>query len=125
MIRGFREFLLKNNVFALAVAVIIGGAVGKVVTALAQDILMPVISPLLPTGDWRKAVVTIGPAEVKWGDFAGNVLDFLIISFIVYLITKAIIREKPAAAAPTKSCPRCRETVALDASKCKFCTADI
>ena len=126
MIKGFREFLLKNNVFALAVAVIVGGAVGKVVTSLAQDIIMPVVSPLLPHGDWRKASIMIGPAEVKWGSFVGNVIDFLIIAFIVYLITKAIIKEPPPApAAPTKTCPRCKESVAVDATRCKFCTADI
>jgi large conductance mechanosensitive channel len=123
MIKGFKEFLLKNNVLALAVAVIVGGAVGKVVTALAQDIIMPVISPLLPSGDWRKASIMIGPAEVKWGDFAGNVIDFLIIAFIVYLMTKALLKEAPPA--PSKTCPRCKEAVAVDASKCKFCTSDI
>jgi large conductance mechanosensitive channel len=123
MIRGFKEFLLKNNVLALAIAVIVGGAVGKVVTALAQDIIMPVISPLEPTGDWRKASITIGPAKVLWGDFVGNVIDFVIIAFIVYLITKALIKEPPAA--PTKTCPRCKETVAVDASRCKFCTSEL
>jgi len=126
MIKGFKEFLLKNNVLALAVAVIVGGAVGKVVTSLAADIIMPVISPILPSGDWRKAEAKIGPADLKWGDFLGNVIDFVIIAFIVYLITKALLREKPAPPAPpTKTCPRCRETIALEASKCKFCTADI
>jgi large conductance mechanosensitive channel len=125
MIKGFKEFLLKNNVLALAVAVIVGGAVGKVVTSLAQDIIMPVISPLLPGGDWRKASIMIGPAEVKWGSFVGNVLDFLIIAFVVYMITKALIRERPVEVVPTKTCPRCKEAVAVDASKCKFCTAEI
>jgi large conductance mechanosensitive channel len=125
MIKGFKEFLLKNNVLALAVAVIVGGAVGKVVTSLAQDVIMPVISPALPSGDWRSAKISIGPSELKWGSFLGNVVDFVIIAFIVYLITKALIREKPAPVVPTKVCPRCRETVVLEASKCKFCTADI
>jgi large conductance mechanosensitive channel len=123
MIRGFKEFLLKNNVLALAVAVIVGGAVGKVVTSLAQDIIMPVVSPLLPSGEWRTAQIMIGKAAIKWGSFLGNVVDFLIIAFIVYLLTKALIKEPPPPAA--KTCPRCRETIAVDANKCKFCTADI
>lgn len=123
MIKGFKEFLFKNNVLALAVAVIVGGAVGKVVTSLAQDIIMPVVSPLLPSGEWRTAQIMIGKAAVKWGSFLGNVVDFLIIAFIVYLITKALIKEP--APAPAKTCPRCKESVAVDASKCKFCTADI
>jgi large conductance mechanosensitive channel len=123
MIKGFKEFLLKNNVLALAVAVIVGGAVGKVVTSLAQDIIMPLISPLEPSGDWRKAFVMIGPAKVMWGSFVGSVIDFVIIAFIVYVITKRLIKEP--AAAPTKTCPRCKETVPADASRCKFCTSEI
>jgi large conductance mechanosensitive channel len=123
MIRGFKEFLLKNNVLALAIAVIIGGAVGKVVTSLAQDIIMPAISPALPSGEWRTAQITIGNTAVKWGAFLGNVVDFLIIAFIVYLMTKALIKEvKPE---PTKTCPRCKETLVLQATKCKFCTVDL
>jgi large conductance mechanosensitive channel len=123
VIKGFKEFLFKNNVLALAVAVIVGGAVGKVVTSLAQDIIMPVVSPLLPSGEWRTAQIMIGKAAIKWGSFLGNVVDFLIIAFIVYLLTKALIKEPPPPAA--KTCPRCRETIAVEANKCKFCTADI
>jgi large conductance mechanosensitive channel len=123
MIRGFKDFLLKNNVLALAVAVIVGGAVGKVVTSLAQDIIMPTVSPLLPSGEWRTAQIMIGKAAIKWGSFLGNVIDFLIIAFIVYLMTKALIKEVPPP--PSKTCPRCKESVAVDATKCKFCTSEI
>jgi large conductance mechanosensitive channel len=123
MIRGFKEFLLKNNVLALAVAVIVGGAVGKVVTSLAQDIIMPMVSPMLPSGEWRTAQLTIGKAAIKWGSFLGNTIDFVIIAFIVYLMTKALIKEAPPP--PSKTCVRCKESVAVDATKCKFCTADI
>jgi large conductance mechanosensitive channel len=133
MIRGFKEFLLKNNVLALAVAVIVGGAVGKVVSSLAADILMPLISIVIPSGDWRAAKMvlsrTVGPDgkevvnSVNYGTFAGSVVDFLIIAFVVYVITKSLIKEAPAA--PSKTCPRCKEAVAVDASRCKFCTADI
>jgi large conductance mechanosensitive channel len=126
MIKGFKEFLLKNNVLALAVAVIVGGAVGKVVSSLAADILMPMISMVLPSGDWRAAKLVLGNTAISYGNFFGSVVDFLIIALVVYLITKALIKEAPAAPpAPTKNCPRCKEAIALDATKCKFCTADI
>ena len=134
MIKGFKEFLLKNNVLALAVAVIVGGAVGKVVSSLAADILMPLISMVLPAGDWRKAqwVITPGPAgqpainAMNYGTFFGSVVDFAIIAFVVYMMTKALIKEvPPAPPAPSKNCPRCKEAIAVDATKCKFCTADI
>lgn len=136
MIKGFRDFLLKNNVLALAVAVIVGGAVGKVVSSLAADVIMPLISIVLPHGDWRLAKYilseTVGPDgktavnSLNYGTFFGNIVDFLIISFVVYMITRALLKE-PAAAPPppSKTCPRCKETVALDASRCKFCTSEI
>jgi large conductance mechanosensitive channel len=137
MIKGFKEFLLKNNVLALAVAVIVGGAVGKVVSSLAADILMPLLSPLIGGGgEWRSAKLVLGKSvgadskevinAISYGNFLGNVVDFVIIAFVVYMITKALIKEPPAAPpAPSKNCPRCKEAIAVDATKCKFCTADI
>src|SRR5436853_5566450 len=117
MIKGFKEFLLKNNVLALAIAVIVGGAVGKVVSSLAADLVMPLISVILPSGEWRAAKLVIsrriGPDgkeavnALNYGTFFGNVVDFLIVAFIVYLLTKAVIKEAPAP--PTKACPRCKE----------------
>ena len=75
---------------------------------------------------------TVGPDgkdainAISYGNFFGSVVDFAIIAFVVYMITKALIKEPPAAApAPTKDCPRCKEAIAVDATKCKFCTADI
>jgi large conductance mechanosensitive channel len=136
VIKGFREFLLKNNVLALAVAVIVGGAVGKVVSSLAADIIMPLVSLMMPQGDWRSAKWvlsrTVGPDgkeavnAVNYGTFFGSVIDFLIIAYIVFVITKALLKEAPPPPPPpSKTCPRCKETIAVDASKCKFCTADI
>jgi large conductance mechanosensitive channel len=133
MIKGFREFLLKNNVLALAVAVIVGGAVGKVVSSLVADIIMPLVSLVLPHGEWRSAKYVISTTvgsdgkevvnALNYGTFFGNVVDFLIIALVVYMITKALLKEKPTD--PTKNCPRCKETIAAAATKCKFCTADI
>jgi large conductance mechanosensitive channel len=136
VIKGFKEFLLKNNVLALAIAVIVGGAVGKVVSSLAQDIIMPLLSPMLPSGAWREAKIVLGTSigkdgktvenAIQYGTFIGNTVDFLIIAFIVYLMTKALLKEAPAAPPPpSKQCPRCKETIAVDATRCKFCTADI
>jgi large conductance mechanosensitive channel len=134
MFSDFKAFLLKTNALALAVGVIIGAAVGKVVTSLVGDILMPFISLLIPGGEWKTARFAIGSPHpgpdgkevvnsVNYGVFAGNIVDFIIIAFCVYLITKALMKEAPPA--PTKSCPRCKEAVAPDASRCKFCTSEI
>jgi large conductance mechanosensitive channel len=72
---------------------------------------------------------TVGPDgkevvnALTYGNFFGSIVDFLIISFVVYLMTKALLKEAPAP--PSKNCPRCKEPVAVDATKCKFCTSDI
>ena len=133
MIKGFKEFLLKNSVLAVAIGFIMGAATGKVVSSLVADILMPLISPLLPGADWRNAKLVlsrgVGPDgkevinAINYGNFIGNVIDFVIIAFVVYAITKALIKEAPAP--PTKKCPRCAEMIAVEATKCKYCTADI
>lgn len=123
MIKGFKEFLLKNSVLALAIGFIMGAATGKVVSSLVADIVMPVISIVLPGGEWRTAKLALGRSSVSYGNFFGNVVDFVVISFVVYVITKALIKE--AAPAAAKKCPRCTESIAVEATKCKFCTADI
>ena len=132
MIKEFRDFLLKTNALALAVGVIIGGAVGKVVSSLVADILMPVISLAIPGGEWRtaklilthKADGSIGSA-ISYGSFLGALVDFVIIAFCVFMITKSLLREKPAPVAPTKVCPECKETIPADARKCRACTSAV
>ena len=130
---GFRAFLLKTNALALAIGVIIGAATGKVVSAIVADALMPIISLMIPSGSWREAQLVLTQTTgadgkpvvnaIKYGDVLGNVVDFVIVAFLVFVITKALVREK--APAPTKSCPECKETVALEARRCKWCTAPL
>src|SRR5712691_10079340 len=113
MIGEFKKFLLQTNALALAVGVIIGAAVGKVVSSLVSDILMPVIGLAIPGGAWRELKFVLStkpdgtPANViTYGAFLGNVVDFAIIAFVVFTITKAILRPAPPPApAPTKTCP--------------------
>ena len=129
MIQEFREFLLKTNALALAIGVIIGGAVGKVVSSLVADILMPVIGLLIPGGAWRelKFVLTMKPDgtvanAITYGQFIGAIVDFVIIAFCVFLITKALLKPAPTPPAPeTKSCPECLESVPKAARKCRAC----
>ncbi len=136
MVKGFKEFLLKNQVVGLAVAVIMGGAVGKVVSSLVADILMPIISLVIPGGEWRSAKIVLGKMTtpdgkevvnaMSYGNFFGSIVDFIIIGVCVYTITKSLIKEAPAPPpAPTKECPKCTEAIPLAAKKCKYCTADV
>lgn len=97
MMGEFREFIMKHGVVGLAVAVVIGGAVGKLVTALVNDLVMPIVGALTPSGNWREATLNVGSIKFGIGDFAGAVIDFVIISFVVFMIVKSFIKEPPAA----------------------------
>ena len=96
MMGEFKAFLLKHGVIGLAVAVVIGGAVGKLVTALVADLVMPIVGALTPSGDWRAAVVQVGKMQFGVGDFTGAFIDFVIISFVVFMMVKNLIKEEPA-----------------------------
>lgn len=122
MVTEFKAFLTKSNALALAVGVIIGAAVGNVVSALVGDILMPLISTILPSGDWRNSKWTIsGTNAVLYGHFAGVLIDFVIIAFVIFLITKALLKPDPPP--PTKTCPQCLEAVPVKAVRCRACTS--
>jgi len=86
----FKAFLEKRNVVGLALAVIIGGAAGKLVSALVEDLLMPIISVFIPSGGWREAFIAIGGDKLLYGHFAGAILDFLIIALIVFAIMRQL-----------------------------------
>ena len=86
----FMAFLSKYSVIGLAIAVIIGGAAGKLVSALVSDILMPIITFFIPGGAWREATLALGPVVLSIGHFIGVVIDFLIIALVVFLIMKQI-----------------------------------
>ena len=134
MIKDFVAFLQKQNALALAVGVIIGGATGKVVTAIVSDLIMPLIGTVMPAGDWRTAQFVLSKSQdatgaitvnaIKYGDFIGALVDFCIIAFVVFLITNLIL-PKEAPAAPTKTCGACLETVPAQATKCKACTSAV
>src|SRR3954449_6670466 len=107
LLKDFKEFAVKGNVVDLAVAVVIGGAFGKIVAALVADVVMPIVGAVTPSGDWRTWDVT--PWHLKVGDFLGAVLDFLIIAFVLFLIVTRVVNRvyKREAAPVTKDCPEC------------------
>ncbi len=129
MINDFKKFLLQTNALALAIGVIIGGAVGKVVSSLVGDILMPIIGLAIPGGAWREASLVLSTkidgtpgSAMTYGAFLGALVDFVIIATVVFMITKSIMKPEPAAPAPaTKKCPECAEEVLKEAKRCKFC----
>ena len=90
----FRDFLSKHQVLGLAVAFIIGVASTKLVTALVNDVIMPIVSVFIGGGDWRTAVWQVGSAKLLVGDFAGSLIDFVIIALVIFLIVKTVSQEK-------------------------------
>ncbi len=93
IVKEFSEFLKKYQVIGLAVAFIIGAASTKLVTALVNDIIMPIVAVAVPGGEWRTAELIAGPIKFLIGDFAGAVIDFLIIAAVVFLIVKMLMKE--------------------------------
>lgn len=137
MLKEFKEFAMKGNVVDMAVGVIIGGAFGKIVSSLVNDVIMPPLGVLLSNVDFSHLALTLKeksgdtPAvTVKYGLFLNSVLDFIIVGFTIFLVIRQMNRvrskavEKPAAPT-TKECPRCLSVVPLKATRCMHCTSDL
>lgn len=145
MLKEFRDFALKGNVIDLAVGVIIGSAFGKIVTSLVNDIIMPLLSPIVGRFNYSDLVFGMngvfynsvkeaaaakadGVAMINYGLFITNVINFLIVAFSIFIVIKQInrFRPKPVEAAPTtKACPYCKSTIHIEAVKCPFCASDV
>jgi large conductance mechanosensitive channel len=135
MWKEFRDFAFKGNVVDLAIGVIIGAAFGKIVTAFVTDLIMPFVSLILPSGEWRQAAITLrevdppgpdGDTRLLIGDLASVFVDFMIVGFVLFLVVRLINKVKgPPPAPTTRECPECLERVALAAKRCKFCTSSL
>ena len=128
MLKEFREFVIRGNVLDLAVAVIIGGAFGLIITSLVNDILMPLIGLVLGGVDFTALEFQVGDAVVRWGAFVQAIVNFLIIAFVIFMLIRAINRLKapPApAAVTTKDCPHCFTAIPLKATRCPNCTSQL
>jgi large conductance mechanosensitive channel len=131
MLKEFRDFAVRGNVIDLAVAVIIGGAFGKIVTSMVNDILMPLIGLLLGGVNFSELSFTVGEAVVLWGAFVQAIVDFVIIAFVIFLIIRAVNKTKkqepaPAPAEPTtKECPLCFTEISIKATRCPNCTSQL
>jgi len=93
----FKVFLKNYQVLGLAVAFIIGAASTKLVTALVNDVVMPLVAVLVPGGDWRASILQLGPVKFLIGDLAGNLIDFVIVAVVVFAIVKFVMREDATA----------------------------
>ncbi len=143
MLKEFRDFIARGNVLDLAVAVIIGGAFGKIVTSAVNDIIMPPVGLLLGNVDFANLFVNLsgtafasldearkaGAPVVAYGVFLNAIIDFVIVAAVIFLVVRAAnrlqrLREKPAvpAAPETKECPQCLSAIPIKATRCAHCT---
>jgi large conductance mechanosensitive channel len=141
MFREFKEFIARGNVIDLAVAVIIGVAFGKIVTSLVEGVIMPPIGLLLGKADFSNLFIDLsgqhpvslaaakekGLPVIAIGAFLNDIVSFLIIAFVVFLIVKAVNRLKAAPPPPpnTKDCPYCLTAIPLAATRCSACTSEV
>lgn len=101
MLKEFMDFVKKGNVLDLAVAVIIGGAFGSIVTSLVNDLIMPLIGIIIGGIDFTGLSLNVGEATLTYGNFIQAVVNFLIIAFVIFLLIRQVKKlEKPAPAAP-------------------------
>lgn len=134
LIEEFKKFIMRGNVMDMAVGVIVGGAFTAIVTSLNQDILTPILG-IFGGIDFSNLALKLGSGEnapvLAYGNFITAVINFLITAFVIFLLVKGInalndrfSKKDEAPAAPTtKTCPFCKSTIAIDATRCPHCTS--
>ncbi|HEX7774471.1 MAG TPA: large conductance mechanosensitive channel protein MscL [Pyrinomonadaceae bacterium] len=141
MWREFKEFIARGNVIDLAVAVIIGAAFGKIITTLVDSVIMPPIGLALGKADFSSLFIDLsgqrplsladakgkGLPVIAYGALINDIINFLIIALVVFLIVKAVNRLRAAPPPPpnTKDCPLCLTAIPLAARRCPACCADL
>ncbi len=111
MLKEFRDFAMKGNVIDLAVAVVIAGAFGAIVTSLVNDIIMPIVGVLLGGVDFASLSIQVGEAMIMYGKFIQAIVNFLIIAWVLFLIVKAANRMRKPVAPPEPPGPTAEETL--------------
>jgi len=140
MLKEFKAFAMRGNVLDLAIGVIIGAAFGAVVTSLVSDIIMPPIGRVMGNVDFKDLFFpldggtygslteakTKGAPVIAYGNFLNTIINFLIVSFAIFLLVKQVNRLKgPAPAATTKDCRYCGMSIPIQATKCGHCTSEL
>jgi large conductance mechanosensitive channel len=143
MVKEFKEFIARGNVVDMAVGIITGVAFGAIITSLVADIVMPPVGLLLGRVDFANLFINIsghrystlaqakaaGAATINYGFFVNTVINFLIVSFVVFLMVRGINRlrraEPPPAPPSTKECPYCLSAIPLAATRCAYCTSQL
>jgi large conductance mechanosensitive channel len=131
MLKGFRQFVLRGNVVDLAVAVVIGGAFGTVVTALVKDLITPLVAAVVGKPDFSALAFAVNGSRFPIGDFINAVVAFVLMAAAIYFlvivpvnaVTARLRRGEVPPDPTTKACPECLSEVPLGARRCAFCTS--
>ena len=130
-LKEFKEFAMRGNVIDLAVGVIIGAAFQKIVTSLVNDVVSPIIG-LVAKQNFNDLVLEFAGVTVKYGAFITEVINFIIMAFVIFVMIKALNKlasigkkEEEAKEPDTKKCPYCKSDIAIDATRCPHCTSII
>ena len=143
MFKDFKNFVMRGNVIDLAVGVIIGTAFGKIVSSLVTDILMPPLGLLLGKIDFSNLFVSLNGEKyasltdaqtaaaptLNYGLFISNIINFIIIAFVIFLMiqamTKLVKKEEKPAEVTTRDCPYCQTAISKKATRCPNCTSEV
>ena len=144
MLKEFKEFAMRGNVVDMAIGVIIGGAFGKIITSLINDVIMPPIGLLLGQVNFTDLFLDLsgkgypslaaaqeaGAATINYGLFLNTILDFVVVALVVFLLVRQINRmqkqeKTPPAAPTTKKCPYCCTEIPIEATRCPHCTSEL
>lgn len=144
MFKEFKEFAIKGNVMDMAVGVIIGGAFGKIVTSLVNDVIMPLVGIFVGGMDFSNKFISLdggkyltladaqdaGAATLNYGVFITTIIDFLIIAFSIFIVIKQLNKfkrkeEKVIEEPTTKKCPYCISEIPIEAVRCPNCTSNL
>ncbi len=144
MLKEFKEFAMRGNVVDMAIGVIIGGAFGKIITSLINDVIMPPIGLLLGGVDFTNLFLDLsgkgysslaaaqeaGAATINYGLFLNTILNFIVVALVIFLLVRQINRmqkqeETPPAAPTTKKCPYCFTEIPIEATRCPHCTSEL
>jgi large conductance mechanosensitive channel len=131
--KGFKQFIMRGNVLDLAVAVVMGGAFGAVVTALVKDLLTPLIAAIVGKPDFSAIAFEVNASKFLIGDFINALISFVLIAAAVYFFVivpmnalMARLRRGEAPPDPTsKECPECLSSIPIAAKRCAFCTSPV
>jgi len=129
LLKGFGAFLMRGNVVDLAVAVVIGGAFGAIVTALVKDLITPLIAAIFGKPDFSALTFQINNSNFLYGEFINAVVAFILVAAAIYFFVVLPMNsittrfKKPDEAPAIKECPECLSEIPKAAHRCKFCTA--